>query len=210
MNLKTEITVSDTAKSLIWKIIFFVFLFLGIYFAYISFARSNILVFIFGVLPCGLLLGFISVKLWLPKIGDMIGFGFLFPRTFLEKAPLALSPYWGMLIRRDYAEILTELQLLIPENPGHPDLIYLYAQACMNIPGMEKEGFDVMEQHFGLSEREHSENYIKPLFYYADKSAEYQKYDFLESILQQELEREFYTESEKQMIGIRLNLIRSM
>ena len=210
MNLNTRINVSDKITKLILKIIYFTVLVSGIYLAYISFAQGKLLVFIFGVLPCGSILGIISVKLWLPKFGEWVGFGFLFPRTFLGKAPLSLSPYWGMLIHEDYAGMLAGLQPLIPENPGHPDLIYLYTQACMNIPGMEKEGFDVMEQHFSLSDREHSENHIKLLFYYADKSAEYQKYDFLESILQQELGREYYTDSEKKMIETRLNSIRSM
>ena len=210
MNLDTEIFVSDKVKNLIWKIIFFTVLVLGIWLAYLSFAKSQILVFIFGVLPCGLILGFIAVRLWLLKIGESVGFGFLFPRTFLEKAPLVLSPYWGMLSHRDYSGIQAGLNPLLQEHQNHPDVVFLYAQACMNIPGMERESFEVMEQHFGLSDRENSVNHIKLLLYYADKAAEYRRTDFLEHILQQEFEQEYYTDAEKKMIETRLISIRSM
>ncbi|MBQ9770352.1 MAG: hypothetical protein IJW23_00860 [Lentisphaeria bacterium] len=204
MNWKTGIYLTDEVKSVVWKIVFYVFLGTGIVLSCIAFAQSNIYIFIFGTLPCSLFVGFLAVKVWLPRIGNFVGFGILFPRTFLKKAPLVLTPYWGMLTRCDYAGMLSGLQPLAAENPGHPDVVYLYAQACMHTPGKESEGFEVMEEYFRQTERETSVNYVKLLFYYADKAAEYQNTGFLESILQQELQTKYYTESEKKMIETRL------
>ena len=204
MNRKTGICLTDDVKSIIWKIIFYLSLVIEIILSCIAFARSNIYVFIFGTLPGSLIVGFLAVKVWLPRIGNFVGFGILFPRTFLKKAPLVLSPYWGMLARCDYAGMLAGLQPLTEKNPGSPDVVFLYAQACMHTPGKEQEGFETMEEYFRQAERDASVNYVKLLFYYADKAAEYQNTGSLESILQQELHTKYYTESEKKMIETRL------
>ena len=208
MNWNTRIYLSAEVKDLLWKTAFFVFLGIGVSLSYIAFAHSNIIVFIFGVLPCALVVGILSVKVWLPRIGNWIGFGFLFPRKFLKKAPLVLSPYWGMLTQRNYEGILSGLSPLLQENIGNPDLIYLYAQACLNFSGFEQTGFAVMEQHFSLQEREMSKKHMDLLFYYADKAVEYRVTGNLQYILEAELHTAFYTDTEKRMIELRLNSVR--
>ena len=208
MNWKTGIYLSDEAKDLLWKTAFFVFLGIGVSLSYIAFAKNNIFVLIFGVLPCALGVGILAVIVWLPRIGNWVGFGFLFPRKFLKKAPLVLSPYWGMLTQRDYAGILSEVSPLLQENIGNPDLVYLYAQACLNSSGFEQTGFVVMEQHFSLQERETSKKHMDLLFYYADKAVEYRVTGNLQYILEAELHTDFYTDTEKRMIELRLNSVR--
>lgn len=191
-----------------WKLLFFAVLFLGLFLAWIAFAKGTVPVLIFGVLPCGLITGILFIKVYLPKIAESVGFSLMFPRRFLKEKPLILSPYQRMLNTGKYEEAWSELHPLTEEHPSDPAVILLFATACMNLEGYAGHGFEAMERLFSIPERPKSVFHAKLLFYYADKAAEYQYTEQLIPILEQELLRKFYTESEKKSIRIRLESLK--
>ena len=202
INLSTEIW------NVIWKIIFWMLLIFALGLVMFAFGGRNIYLFLFGVLPCGLVLGFLFVKVYLPKISESIGFGFFFPKRFLKKKPLVLSPFIGMLSGERYEEAFIGLKPLVEEHPEHTDAVFLFAKAAMNLPGCTGVGFSVMERHFSLKEREPSDNHVKLLFYYSDLVLKSQSDRPLISIFEQELLLNIYTDSERNSIRIRLDSIR--
>lgn len=208
MNWNPSFPVSEKITKIFLYILFFCVLTTGVCFAHYSFTRGNLYLFLFGVLPCGFFSGVLAVKLFLPAIGDFFGFGILFPRKFLQKAPPVLSPFIGMLNSGNYEAAYTGLLPLVQEHPGNPDAVLLFAQASMRIPGRERAGFEAMEHHFSLDNREDSRNHLKLLFFYADKAREYQYYTLLVQILSQESQKKCYTELEKKSIMIRLDSVR--
>ena len=76
--------------------------------------------------------------------------------------------------------------------------------------GYAEIGFQAMEQHFTRKHREKSRNYMALLLYYSDMAMRYQHTGFLADILENELQKKYYTEAEKKAIGIRLQAIRRM
>lgn len=201
---------SEKIKTMILKIIFYIISALGLYFVYLSFGLGEIYIFLFGVLPCGVAAGILFSVLYMPQFSNFIGFGFLFPRKYLNKAPLVLSPFIGMLNNGNIQQAFDGLEPLVEEYSENPDVVLLFAQASMEIPGKEASGFEAMEEHFESEYREVSQNSIKLLFYYVDKAMELQYTDSLIRILSQEEKQSFYTDTEKKAIRIRLDSVRRL
>lgn len=188
--------------------LFFSVLISGVILAYLAFSKGALIWLLFGVLPCALILACLFLKFYLPKMGDWFVFSLLFPRKFLRNAPVVLSPFSGLLINEKYQEAFSGLLPLVQAHPENPDVVFLFARSCMNLPDAERKGFTAMEQHFSSDDRSPSENHLKLLFFYADKAVEYQYTEFLIPILTRESEKDFYTDLEKKAIRIRLDSIR--
>lgn len=210
MNPDYTHSTAEKMKETCCHVLFFAVLISGVLLAYQAFSKGQMVYLIFGVLPCGLLAAALFIKFYLPKIGEWFSFSLLFPRKFLKKAPVVLSPFIGLLTNEKYQEAFSGLQPLAQQYPENPDVVLLFAQSCMKLRGAEEIGFTVMEQHFALDDRSASKNHLKLLFFYADKAIEYQYTDSLIPVLTREREKEFYTDSERKAIRIRLDSLRRM
>lgn len=201
---------ADKLAGCLGQLLFLAVLIAELILAYYAFAHSMLPLLFCGVLPCGALLAILFVRIYLPSIASSIAFGFIMPRIYLKDAPLVLSPFAGMITNERYAEAYAGLLPLVQEYPGNPDAILLFAKASMNMEGYAEVGFQAMEQHFTRKHREKSRNYMALLLYYSDMAMRYQHTGFLADILENELQKKYYTEAEKKAIGIRLQAIRRM
>ena len=190
-------------SELLWKILFFVFLIIGIFVSWKMFSTGSLLTPIF-ILPCGIILGGLFIKAYLPQIGERIAFSSLFPRKFLKKPPPLLSPYHGMLASGKYQEAMEMLFPLINEYPEDPEIIWLFSNACLNVSGYEGNAFETMEKYFSLTDRKSSPYCVKLLLFYADMSVKYEYFEHLLDIMTNELKQKCYTDLEKNAFRIRL------
>ena len=204
MNWNTSITIDDSIKNLLWKLLFYIMLITGLYCSFQAFWRGQLPYLFFGVLPCGLACGFLFVKAFLPGFSEKFVNNLLLPRSFLKKAPLVLSPYYKMFVDEKYVEVYTELTPLLKEHQEDPDLVLLYAQTCMKLEGGAEAALECMEKLFQTYDRTASQNHAKLLFFYADTAVKYRGAAFVCEIAENELRRNIYTDLEKNAIRIRL------
>lgn len=194
----------------VWKVLFFVCLAFGLKSVYDVFCRTSgvglaLIILLTRVLPLGLVCGILFIKAYLPGIAERFAYGFLFPRTYLKKAPPMLSPYKAMLAAGNYAEAFEELSQLAEEYPADGDVIYLYASAGMNLENCADQAFLKMEQYFRCSSRNPQAAHAKLLFFYADNAVKFGRTEHLCGILRNEMKLSYYTDIEKKSIRTRLN-----
>ena len=192
-------------SSIFTKILFLFFAVFTIFISCYAFLTKNPVFLLAGVLPSASISGILFCRSFLPGISERISYSIFFPRSFLGKAPLVLSPYFGMLTSERYEELYHAVRPLMAEHSNDPDVIFLYANACMNL-ARQDEAFSSMERFFSLKRRAGGAH-AKILFYYADKAVEYSRMQELSGILQKEIRKGCYTGSEKNAIAIRMETL---
>ena len=194
----------------IGRFFFWLSLIVTLIFSWMTFCSSGVAkqlgLFLYVTLPLAFITGILFVVFYLPGLSDSFAFGLLFPRKYLEKAPLILSTYQSMLANGNYEQGYQELAPLVEPYIHNPDLIFLYAQFCFETNRIE-EGFQALEEYFGTKNREKSFQFAKILFYYADQAVKYQHTESLSRILRKECKSTYYTDLEKNAVKIRLNAI---
>ena len=125
MNPDYTHSTAEKMKETCCHVLFFAVLISGVLLAYQAFSKGQMVYLIFGVLPCGLLAAALFIKFYLPKIGEWFSFSLLFPRKFLKKAPVVLSPFIGLLTNEKYQEAFSGLQPLAQQYPENPDVVLL-------------------------------------------------------------------------------------
>jgi hypothetical protein len=162
---------------------------------------------LFAVIPAGGVTGFLFIRYYLPGIAENIGFGLIFPRQYLKKAPPVLSPFHALLSSEKYEEGYRQTAPLLQQYPDDPDLVYLFAEFCFGSGRDPVEGFAAMEQLFQRKRRVKSNRNRELLFYYADQSVRFQHTEHLCEVLRRELRTGFYTDAEKNAIECRLKTL---
>ena len=190
-----------------FKILFWIVFLIAAFMACIVFSRGNLPLLFLGLLPFGYLSAILFIKVYLPGIADKFAYGFLFPRTYLDKAPPVLSPYQAMLSAGRYAEAFEALTPLAEQHPDDADVIFLYASAGMNLEGRGDLVFQKMTRFFGESVRNGQADNARLLFFFADQAVKTGRTEQLNDILRREMKRSCYTDAEKRSIGIRLRAL---
>lgn len=192
---------SDNVSFFIMRFICIAIFLFAAYLTFLSFHNSNLLLFMIAALPIGTIASCLFVRYFLPGIAEAFSDFLLMPRRFLDKAPMILSSYYGDLANGSFQKVISELQALPAHAFRDPEVVFIYAQACMNVPEYQREGLLKMENFFRSSAREkNNENNIRLLMYYADSARSFKPAPFIIQVLSKEAARKCYTDNEKRAI----------
>lgn len=174
------------------------------YLTALAFHNKNVLLFIIAALPIGVIASLLCVRYFLPAFAEAFADFLLMPRRFLDKAPLILSSHYGDLANGAYQKVIDDLQDFPAEAFLNPEVVFLYAQACMRCPGYREEGLLKMEAFFRSRSREKdNENNIKLLMFYADVARNHRPAAHIIGILNNEAKNRCYNDNEKRAIRTR-------
>lgn len=196
---------SEKINLFIMRLISFAAFLFAAYLIALAFHSKNILLFIIAALPIGIIASLLCVRYFLPAFAEAFADFLLMPRRFLDKAPLILSAYYGDLERGAYQKVIDELQELPARTFLDPEVVFIYAQACMNCPGHENDALEKMENLFCSSgrDKDRSRDYMRLLMFYADTARKRRKSAHIIRILSGEAARRCYNDNEKRAIRTR-------
>ena len=202
---------SDKISFFIMRLISAAAFLFAVYLSLLAFHNSNIPLFLLAALPVGVIATMLCIRYYLPGIAQNFTDSLLMPRHFLRKAPVILSPYYGDLANGAYQKVIDDLQTLPSDTFRNPEVVLIYAQACMNSPGYADEGLKAMEKFFRSALREKNNNHnLQLLLFYADSARNLRPAAFIVQILAKEAERRCYNESEKRAILTRCAALRKV
>lgn len=184
------------------------FLFAGHLF-FLAFRNKSVLVLLVAALPAGLIASLLAVRYFLPGIAEKFTYSLLMPSRHLDKAPMILSPYYGYLTNGAYQRVIDELDAHPAQIFRDPEVVLIYAQACMNVRGREEVGLLKMESFFRTSRRENGNALnLQLLFFYADSARRFRNPEIIVAILSHEAKMNCYSEHEKRAILTRCAAMR--
>lgn len=177
-----------------------------------SLMKNNIVdalsTFLFAAIPVGVISGLLFYRYFTGPFAEMLVDGIFYPRKILKKVPLALSGFHGDLTNGHFSKVREEMRNLPRSAFRDPEVVYLYSQACMNIPGYEGEGLDVMENFFRTVRGRDENPFNQPLvFYYADTAKAFRSAEELCRVLAGEAGKSCYTAIEKKAIRTRISAL---
>ena len=183
----------------------------AVYLSLLAFHNSNIPLFLLAALPVGVIATMLCIRYYLPGFAEKFIDFLLMPRRFLDKAPIVLSAYYGDLANGAYQKVIDDMQALPSDAFRNPEVVLIYAQACMNAHGYADEGVGTMEKFFRSAQREKNNKHnLQLLLFYADSARNLRPAAFVVQILAKEAERRCYNESEKRAILTRCAALRKV
>ena len=202
---------SDKISFFIMRFICAALFLFALYLTFHAFHNSNILLLLVAALPIGTVAALLFVRYYLPGIAENFMDSLLMPRRFLDKAPIILSSYYGDLANGAYQKVIHDMQALPPHAFLNPEVVLIYAQACMNASGYADEGLKAMEKFFHSAPREkNNKNNLQLLLFYADSARNLRHAATVVQLLTKEAERRCYNESEKRAILTRCAALRKV
>ena len=202
---------SDKISFFIMRLISAVAFLFAMYLTLLAFHNGNIPLFLLAALPVGIIATILCIRYYLPGIAENFTDFLLMPRRFLDKAPIILSSYYGDLANGAYQKVIHDMQVLPSHAFRNPEVVLIYAQACMNAPGHADEGLNAMEKFFRSTSREkNNKNNLQLLLFYADSARNLRPAALIMQILAKEAEKRCYNESEKRAILTRCAALRKV
>ena len=193
---------------------------LGVLFAAIfSFCRALIA----GTSVVSVLGTFFYISLPLATVGGLLFFrlficywvddaveGILWSRARLKKTPLALSPFYGGLNHGAYHAVQQEMAALPANEFCDPEVVLLYAQACLHLPEHAEEGVAAMERFFRKVRggSGHSADVLTLLLYYADNALAFRTPAEVAAVFEKALKVHRFPEHEKRAVQARLSVLK--
>ena len=202
---------SDKISFFIMRFICAAFFLFALYLTFHAFHNSNILLLLVAALPIGMVATLLFIRYYLPGIAESFADFLLMPRHFLKKAPIILSSHYGDLANGAYQKVIHDLQALPSHAFCNPEVVLIYAQACMKSPGYVDEGLNSMEKFFHSAPREKENRYnLQLLLFYADSARNLRPAAAVVQLLKKEAQRRCYNESEKRAILTRCAALRKV
>ena len=106
--------------------------------------------FLFLALPLAVVSGLLFHRYILSCMADGLVERLLWNRERLPEAQVPLSPFYGGLSNGAYHAVRQEMRALPEGAFRDPEVVLLYAQACMNLPEYAHEGVETMETFSGI------------------------------------------------------------
>lgn len=120
-----------------------------------------------GLASCGIG-AILLVRLHLPAFAGKIAFGLLFPRRYLKKAPVMLSPVRGLIASGRLEEAALRLAELQREYPDDAGVALLGLELYCGPLDRPDAAVSVMETFFAAGPVRSGEDYFRLLLRYAD------------------------------------------
>ena len=167
-------------------------------------------VFLYIALPMAVVGGLLFYRLFICYWVDDAVDGILWSRVRLKKTPLALSPFYGGLNNGAYHAVQQEMAALPANEFRDPEVVLLYAQACMHLPEHAEEGVAAMERFFRKVRggSGHSADVLTLLLYYADNALAFRTPAEVASVFEKALKVHRFPEHEKRAVQTRLSVLK--
>ena len=163
--------------------------------------------FLFLALPLAVVSGLLFHRYILSCMADSLVERLLWSRERLPEAQVPLSPFYGGLSNGAYHAVRQEMRALPEGAFRDPEVVLLYAQACMNLPEYAHEGVETMETFF-RHPRGRAEHILALLFYYADAAEDFRSPEAIAAVLTAVLKKSRFAEHEKNAIRARCAVLR--
>ena len=160
-------------------------------------------------LGCILAAALIFIRLYLHRISGFFISSLLFPKKYLENAPMVLSPIHGLIVAGDYQGAERQLLDLQDQYPGNAEIAWtlqdLYAVRMQDI---DRAALAIQRY---LDSRPVRENdiYFRLVMRYTEFLQGQCRFPDLKKMLKQELDRNIFTPAEAGIIQKRLENIQS-
>ncbi len=186
---------------------------ISIFVSYTAFQSGNIYLVLIAT-ACGLVSGLLFIRIYLPGIVENMAFGLLFPRKYLQEAPLILSQIQGLITNGRYEEAEMKLLELQAQYPADPEivsmLVDLYADKYPSPDALAA----IAECYLLQNPPRRNDRHVFIMMRYADcvmASGAPEKPGRLAAFLKRELEkRNHLTPPERKAVQERLNSIENL
>lgn len=166
--------------------------------------------FFYISLPLATVGGLLFFRLFICYWVDDAVEGILWSRARLKKTPLSLSSFYGSLNNGAYHELWQTMGNLPEKEFRDPEVVLLYAQACMNLPEHAEEGVAAMERFFRKvrGAAGHSSDVLTLLLYYADTALAFRSPAEVAAVFEKALKVHRFSENEKKAVQTRLSVLK--
>ena len=166
--------------------------------------------FLFLSLPMAVVGGLLFHRLFICYWVDDAVESILWSRARLKKTPLALSPFYGGLNHGAYHAVQKEMAALPANEFRDPEVVLLYAQACLHLPEHAEEGVAAMERFFRKVRggSGHSADVLTLLLYYADNALAFRTPAEVAAVFEKALKVHRFPEHEKRAVQTRLSVLK--
>ncbi len=167
--------------------------------------------FLFVALPLAAVSGLLFLRYFVFPWVDSIVEKIFWNSVHLKKTPLALTPFYGGLSNGAYFSVWQEMRDLPEEEFRDPEVVCLFAQACMNLPGQENEGVEAMETFFGrVRGNGHSADILTLLLYYADTALAFRTPGAVREVLEKALKKYRFAGHEEKAVRARVDALNKL
>lgn len=151
--------------------------------------------------------GLLIVRLYLPSVADKITFGLLYPKRFLKKAPVSLSPIQGLITAGKYHEAERQLTVLNQDFPEHAEIAFMLFSLYLDHLKQPDSAAAAAERFFAVPYRKKDSFRFRLLMRYADLLQNSAAEAELILLLTDELKRKLLSETEVAAVRRRLDVL---
>ena len=195
---------------LIGNLLMLLFAGLAVYqFAWISSSDSQFFA-VFGVFLAwgyATAAALLMIRLYLPSVADKITFGLLYPKRFLKKAPVSLSPIQGLITAGKYHEAERQLASLNQDFPEHAEIAFMLFSLYLDHLKQPDAAAAAAERFFAVPYRKKNSFRFRLLMRYADLLQNSAGEAMLIPLLTDELELKLLSDTESAAVRRRLDAL---
>lgn len=151
--------------------------------------------------------GLLMVRLYLPSVADKITFGLLYPKRFLKKAPVSLSPIQGLITAGKYHQAERQLAVLNRDFPEHAEIAFMLFDLYLDHLKQPDAAAAAAERFFAMPLRMRDGFRFRLLMRYADLLQNSAEEAALTSLLENELKRKLLSDTESAAVRRRLDAL---
>lgn len=153
--------------------------------------------------------GLLMVRLYLPSVAEKITFGLLYPRRFLKKAPVSLSPVQGLITAGRFKEAGQRLAALNRDFPDHAEIAFMLFTLYLDRLHRPVPAAAVAKRFFAVPVPKRDPFRFRLLMRYADLMQSSGEEQELIALMDQELKRNLFSETESAAVRRRLDVLQS-
>ena len=148
--------------------------------------------------------GLLLARLCLPGVAKRFAFGLIFPRNYLKKAPVPLSPVQGLIASGRFREAEEQLVQLNREHPGNSQIALLLIDLYENRMGQGQAAVKVAENYLTSGAAQPGPDHFRLLMRYADFLQGTEREMELKEYLKTAIKHQRLTASESAAVHARL------
>ena len=152
--------------------------------------------------------GICVIVFYLGGFSEKFAFGLIFPRKFLKRPPIELSPAAALAASGNIAEAKEQLKIIIAENPDCAEAVEMFVFLPLQSGFDTDEALAYAETYLKRDDKEKTESNAKILFRTADILRQKDEKPRIRAILEKAASEECYSNYEKQLIGQRLSMLK--
>ena len=147
------------------------------------------------------------IRLYIPSVADKITFGLLYPKRFLKKAPVSLSPIQGLITAGKYEEAEQHLAALNQDFPEHAEIAFMLFNLYLDHLRQPDAAAAAAERFFAAPYRKRDSFRFRLLMRYADLLQNSAGEAVLIPLLMNELNRKQLSDTESAAVRRRLDAL---